>query len=93
MPRLEFAPNAAPAVESALFAAGFTVEDEHPYVVCVPDTLVLQALAEAFDFEIRPSRRAWPGCAAPRRWAAGAVRARAGRQLRGRSLLRWAPRS
>lgn len=28
-PRLEFAPNAAPAVESALYAGGFTVEEEH----------------------------------------------------------------
>jgi GNAT superfamily N-acetyltransferase len=40
-PRLEFAPNAAPAVESALYATGFTVEEEHEYLVCVPDTLVL----------------------------------------------------
>ena len=40
-PRLEFAPNAAPAVESALYAAGFTVEEEHDYLVCVPDTLAM----------------------------------------------------
>jgi ribosomal protein S18 acetylase RimI-like enzyme len=40
-PRLEFAPNAAPAVEEALYAAGFTVEEEHDYLVCVPDSLVL----------------------------------------------------
>lgn len=41
MPRLEFAPHAAPAVEEALYAEGFRVEDEHEYLVCVPDTLVL----------------------------------------------------
>ncbi|HEY4017338.1 MAG TPA: GNAT family N-acetyltransferase [Pseudonocardiaceae bacterium] len=39
-PRLEFAPNAAPAVEAALYAAGFTVEEEHEYLVCVRDSLV-----------------------------------------------------
>jgi ribosomal protein S18 acetylase RimI-like enzyme len=37
-PRLEFAPNAAPAVEAALYAAGFTVEEEHEYLVCVTDS-------------------------------------------------------
>jgi ribosomal protein S18 acetylase RimI-like enzyme len=37
-PRLEFAPNAAPGVETALYAAGFTVEEEHEYLVCVPDS-------------------------------------------------------
>ncbi|MEV8096884.1 GNAT family N-acetyltransferase [Kitasatospora sp. NPDC085879] len=38
-PRLEFAPDAAPAVEAALRAAGFTVEAEHQYLVCTPATL------------------------------------------------------
>ena len=37
-PRLEFAPNAAPDVEAALYAAGFTVEEEHEYLVCVTDS-------------------------------------------------------
>lgn len=37
-PRLEFAPDAAPDVEAALYAAGFTVEQEHQYLVCVTDS-------------------------------------------------------
>jgi predicted GNAT family acetyltransferase len=37
-PRLEFAPNAAPEVAAALYAAGFTVEEEHEYLVCVTDS-------------------------------------------------------
>ena len=38
-PRLEYAPNAAPEVEKALYAAGFTVEEEHEYLICAPDSL------------------------------------------------------
>lgn len=41
LPRLEFAPQAAPAVEPALRAAGFGTEAVHEYLVCTPDTLVL----------------------------------------------------
>ncbi|MEU2184767.1 GNAT family N-acetyltransferase, partial [Streptomyces thermolilacinus] len=37
-PRLEFAPDTAPAVEPALRAAGFTTEAVHEYLVCAPDT-------------------------------------------------------
>lgn len=40
VPRLEFAPDAAPAVEAALRDAGFTVEETHPYLVCTPATLI-----------------------------------------------------
>jgi ribosomal protein S18 acetylase RimI-like enzyme len=40
LPRLEFAPEAAPAVEPALRAAGFGVEAVHTYLVCVRGTLV-----------------------------------------------------
>ncbi|TWV55922.1 GNAT family N-acetyltransferase [Streptomyces misionensis] len=38
-PRLEFAPEAAPGVESALRRAGFGTEAEHEYLVCTPATL------------------------------------------------------
>jgi ribosomal protein S18 acetylase RimI-like enzyme len=38
-PRLEFAPEAAHAVEPALRAAGFTTEEVHEYLVCTPETL------------------------------------------------------
>ena len=40
-PRLEFAPDAAPKVEPALRAAGFTVEEVHEYLVCSPATLTV----------------------------------------------------
>lgn len=38
-PRLEFAPDAAPAVEPALRRAGFRTEAVHEYLVCTPATL------------------------------------------------------
>ena len=46
-PRLEFAPDAAPDVESVLRAAGFTVEEVHEYLVCTPATLTVPAFAAA----------------------------------------------
>ncbi|MFE0464364.1 GNAT family N-acetyltransferase [Kitasatospora sp. NPDC058965] len=62
-PRLEFAPEAAPAVEPALRAAGFTVEAVHEYLVCTPRTLtvpqtgaadapLVQAPASAADYTV-----------------------------------------
>ncbi|MYW65628.1 GNAT family N-acetyltransferase [Streptomyces sp. SID8379] len=41
VPRLEFAPDAAPRAAEALAAAGFTPEAEHTYLVCTPDTLAV----------------------------------------------------
>ncbi|MGW0853974.1 GNAT family N-acetyltransferase [Streptomyces sp. NPDC002690] len=41
LPRLEYAPDAAPAVEAALRSAGFTAEETHSYLVCTPATLIL----------------------------------------------------
>ncbi|OPF70742.1 GNAT family N-acetyltransferase [Streptomyces antioxidans] len=38
-PRLEFAPDAAPAVEAVLREAGFGVEATHEYLVCTPERL------------------------------------------------------
>src|SRR4051794_28605890 len=46
-PRLEFAPDGAPAVEPALRRAGFTTEAVHEYLVCAPDTLVLPTAGAA----------------------------------------------
>ncbi|MFD7862679.1 GNAT family N-acetyltransferase [Streptomyces sp. NPDC059783] len=40
MPRLEFLPGSAPAVEPALLAAGFTVENRAPILACAPGGLV-----------------------------------------------------
>ncbi|MFJ1757169.1 GNAT family N-acetyltransferase [Kitasatospora sp. NPDC088134] len=48
-PRLEFAPNAAPAVEPALRAAGFGTEAVHEYLVCTPATLVVPASAPVVE--------------------------------------------
>jgi ribosomal protein S18 acetylase RimI-like enzyme len=39
VPRLEFAPQAAPAVEAALCRAGFTTEAVHDYLICTPGSL------------------------------------------------------
>jgi ribosomal protein S18 acetylase RimI-like enzyme len=41
LPRLEFAPEAAPAVAPALRAAGFATEAVHEYLVCTPATLAV----------------------------------------------------
>ncbi|MEU8705205.1 GNAT family N-acetyltransferase [Streptomyces sp. NPDC048565] len=40
LPRLEFLPAWAPAVEPALLAAGFTVEDRAPVMACTADGLL-----------------------------------------------------
>ncbi|WP_327369378.1 GNAT family N-acetyltransferase [Streptomyces sp. NBC_01217] len=40
LPRLEFLPGWAPAVEPALLAAGFTVEDRAPLLACAPGDLL-----------------------------------------------------
>lgn len=48
-PRLEFAPDAAPAVEPALRRAGFRTEAVHEYLVCTPATLVVPADGDGPD--------------------------------------------
>ncbi|MCX5311227.1 GNAT family N-acetyltransferase [Streptomyces sp. NBC_00154] len=40
MPRLEYLPSGAPAVEPALIAAGFTVENRAPILACAPGNLL-----------------------------------------------------
>ncbi|WP_330461427.1 GNAT family N-acetyltransferase [Streptomyces sp. NBC_00820] len=45
-PRLEFAPDAAPAVEAVLRRAGFGTEAEHEYMVCTPVSLTMPASPE-----------------------------------------------
>ncbi|WP_430383227.1 GNAT family N-acetyltransferase [Streptomyces sp. P10-4] len=47
LPRLEFAPQAAPAVAPALRAAGFGTEAVHAYLVCTPRTLTLPRSADS----------------------------------------------
>ncbi|MFD8262020.1 GNAT family N-acetyltransferase [Streptomyces griseoluteus] len=43
LPRLEFAPDAAPEVEPALRRAGFATEAVHEYLICTPATLTRPA--------------------------------------------------
>ncbi|WP_299538198.1 GNAT family N-acetyltransferase [uncultured Streptomyces sp.] len=47
LPRLEFAPAAAPGAERALRDAGFTTEAEHTYLLCTPAALVVPPGPEA----------------------------------------------
>ncbi|CAL9358518.1 GNAT family N-acetyltransferase [Streptomyces sp. enrichment culture] len=47
LPRLEFAPQAAPAVAPALRAAGFATEAVHEYLVCTPHTLTVPESADS----------------------------------------------
>ncbi|CAL9282197.1 GNAT family N-acetyltransferase [Streptomyces sp. SudanB25_2051] len=47
LPRLEFAPQAAPAVAPALRAAGFATEAVHEYLVCTPHTLTAPESADS----------------------------------------------
>ncbi|PNG97104.1 GNAT family N-acetyltransferase [Streptomyces malaysiensis] len=51
-PRLEFAPDAAPVVEPALRAAGFTVEAVHAYLVCTPEGLAIPQGAAALPVAV-----------------------------------------
>ncbi|MFG2037393.1 GNAT family N-acetyltransferase [Dactylosporangium sp. NPDC048998] len=48
-PRLEYLPGLAPAVEPALLAAGFTVADRLPLMVCTPGADVDQPVPAGFE--------------------------------------------
>lgn len=52
VPRLEYVPDAAPAVEAALVTAGFTVEGRVPVMVSVPGSL--PAAEPPAGIELRP---------------------------------------
>jgi GNAT superfamily N-acetyltransferase len=49
LPRIEYLPNLAPAVEPALAAAGFTVEDRLPVMLCERGTEVAQPVPDAVE--------------------------------------------
>ncbi|WKE67898.1 GNAT family N-acetyltransferase [Streptomyces sp. WP-1] len=61
MPRLEFAPDAAPGVEPALRRAGFTTEAVHAYLVCTPATLTVPGAAPEPGTTPRPAPAPEPG--------------------------------
>jgi GNAT superfamily N-acetyltransferase len=48
LPRLEYLPGLAPAVEPALLAAGFTVEDRLPLMECPPGSAIDQPVPAGF---------------------------------------------
>ncbi|MFF1462696.1 GNAT family N-acetyltransferase [Streptomyces sp. NPDC058330] len=49
LPRLEYLPACAPAVESALLAAGFTAENRASVLVCTPGTLLVPEPVAGLD--------------------------------------------
>ena len=52
LPRLEFLPGAAPAVEAVLLAAGFVVEARLPAMVCTPRQLVVPSLDAGLELAV-----------------------------------------
>jgi ribosomal protein S18 acetylase RimI-like enzyme len=62
VPRLEYPPAAAPAVEAALLAGGFAVEAHLPVMTCTPATVVdLAAAARGFAVDVPESDADWRG--------------------------------
>jgi ribosomal protein S18 acetylase RimI-like enzyme len=57
-PRLEFAPSAAPRVEAALLAAGFTVELRPPMMTRRPEPVLAPFTADGFDLTVPESDQA-----------------------------------
>ncbi|MFF8913368.1 GNAT family N-acetyltransferase [Streptomyces sp. NPDC015032] len=89
LPRLEFLPGWAPAVEPALLAAGFTVENRAPVLTCAPGDLLppkpVDALTTAepvtdaeFDAAALVQHLAYGGTGAPEEGQAAWLRAAAG---------------
>ncbi|MET8328325.1 GNAT family N-acetyltransferase [Streptomyces sp. NPDC005181] len=85
MPRLEYLPSAAPAVEPALLAAGFTVENQAPILACAPgdllppkpvDALVITepATGTEFDAAARVQHHGYGGTGEPEGGAAAWLR-------------------
>jgi GNAT superfamily N-acetyltransferase len=62
VPRLEYPPAAAPAVEAALVAGGFAVEARLPVMTCTPETVVdLTAGTSGFVVAVPESDADWRG--------------------------------
>ena len=62
VPRLEYPPAAAPAVEATLVAGGFAVEAHLPVMTCTPATVVdLAAEADGFVVAVPESDADWRG--------------------------------
>lgn len=55
IPRLEYIPQAAPKVEAALLAAGFTLEDRPPLLVCPPSEVVDAPLDPGVRIDLVPA--------------------------------------
>jgi GNAT superfamily N-acetyltransferase len=50
LPRLEYQPSCAPALEAALLAAGFEVESRGPVMACAPEQLVVPPEVPGLEF-------------------------------------------
>jgi ribosomal protein S18 acetylase RimI-like enzyme len=61
VPRLEYLPTAAPAVEAALLAGGFVVEGRLPGMTCVPGAVVDLAPAGAVTIAVPQTDADWRG--------------------------------
>jgi ribosomal protein S18 acetylase RimI-like enzyme len=46
LPRLEYVPGFAPALEQLLLQTGFTIEARHDYLACAPESLVIPPVPE-----------------------------------------------
>jgi RimJ/RimL family protein N-acetyltransferase len=74
VPRLEYPPAAAPAVEAALLAGGFAVEARLPVMTCTPEAVVdLTAGTDGFVVAVPESDADWRGLHRAQHAAFGAV--------------------
>jgi GNAT superfamily N-acetyltransferase len=71
VPRLEYPPAAAPAVEAALLAGGFAVEARLPVMTCTPGTAVDLAAADGVVVAVPESDADWRGLRAAQHAAFG----------------------
>jgi GNAT superfamily N-acetyltransferase len=56
-PRLEYMPAAAPKLEAALLAKGFTVEARVPVMLCLPGMEIFDRVPDGFDVFVAQSER------------------------------------
>lgn len=72
LPRLEYLPSVAPAVEAALLDGGFVVEAHLPGMVCVADDLVAVPAPDGIAIEVPDADADWHGMLTAQHAAFGA---------------------
>ncbi|WP_433307449.1 GNAT family N-acetyltransferase [Actinoplanes sp. CA-030573] len=60
-PRLEYVTSTAPDLERLLLEAGFTVEERHEYLVCIPETLSIPPAPDGFAIRAAASDEDFAG--------------------------------